>query len=316
MATAPCVPQTVLIVDDTPANIEILSSVLGAEHEILFATSGRDALALVADQTPDLILLDVMMPDMDGYEVCKKLKADPRTRNIPVIFITALSEESDETHGLEVGAIDYISKPISAPIVRARVRNHLELKRYRDILENFSTLDGLTGIANRRRLDEFLAQEWLRGRRQQSPLSVCLMDIDFFKRFNDRYGHVAGDDCLRRVALALASVTRRPADLVARYGGEEFVCVLPDTDAAGAARVADRCRAAVAALAIPHVESNAAKHVTVSGGVAAETPSEESSPAHLLETADRLLYQAKHAGRNRILRPTGAAQASVARAAE
>jgi diguanylate cyclase (GGDEF)-like protein len=256
------------------------------------------------------------MPDMDGYEVCRRLKAHPRTRNVPVIFITALNEESDETHGLEVGAIDYISKPISAPIVKARVRNHLELKRYRDILENLSTLDGLTGIANRRRLDECLTQEWLRGRRNQSPLSVCLLDIDFFKRFNDRYGHAAGDDCLRRVALALASVTRRAADLVARYGGEEFVCVLPDTDAAGAALLADRCRAAVAALAIPHVESNAAKHVTVSGGVATETPTDESSPAHLLEAADRLLYQAKHAGRNRILRPNGAARASVARAVE
>jgi diguanylate cyclase (GGDEF)-like protein len=220
-----------------------------------------------------------------------------------VIFITALSEEADETRGLEVGAIDYISKPISAPIVKARVRNHLQLKRYRDILENLSTLDGLTGIANRRRLDEFLAQEWLRGRRQQSPLSVCLMDIDFFKRFNNRYGHAAGDDCLRRVALALVGVGRRPADLVARYGGEEFVCVLPETDAAGAALLAEKLRDAVIALEIPHADSTAAEHVTISGGVATAIPTDESSAAQLLEAADQMLYQAKKTGRNRILMP-------------
>ncbi len=315
METVLSAPQTILIVDDTPTNIEIISSVLGTEHEILFATSGRDALALVADQTPDLILLDIMMPDMDGYEVCKRLKADPKTRNIPVIFITALSEEADEARGLEIGAIDYISKPISAPIVRARVRNHLELKRYRDILENLSTLDGLTGIANRRRLDEVLTQEWRRGCRDQSPLSVCMMDIDFFKRFNDHYGHAAGDDCLRRVALALASVARRPADLAARYGGEEFVCVLPDTDPAGAAVLTDRCRVAVAALAIPHAESSAAEHVTISGGVVTQIPTAESSPAQLLEAADRLLYQAKHTGRDRILRPNCDTLASVSTAA-
>ncbi|MBU0640580.1 MAG: diguanylate cyclase [Planctomycetes bacterium] len=303
METTPSVPRTLLIVDDTPANIEILSSVLEAEHQILFATSGRDALELVASQIPDLILLDIMMPEMDGYEVCKRLKADPKTHNVPVIFITALSEEADETRGLEVGAIDYISKPISAPIVKARVRNHLELKRFRDMLEDLSARDGLTGIANRRRLDEFLTQEWLRGGRNQSPLSVCLIDIDFFKRFNDRYGHAAGDDCLRRVALALASVSRRPADLVARYGGEEFVCALPDTDAAGAALLADRFREAVIALGIPHADSSIAELVTISGGVATAIPTGESAAAQLLEAADRMLYQAKKAGRNRVLTP-------------
>ena len=303
MDSALSAPQTVLIVDDTPANIEILSSILGAEYEVLFATSGREALDLVARQIPDLILLDIMMPAMDGYEVCKQLKANPQTRNVPVIFITALSEEADEARGLEVGAIDYISKPISAPIVKARVRNHLQLKRYRDILEDLTARDGLTGIANRRRLDEFLAQEWLRGRRTQSPLSICLTDIDFFKRFNGCYGHAAGDDCLRRVALALASVSRRPADLVARYGGEEFVCVLPDTDAAGAALLADKFSDAVIALGIPHADSTVAGHVTISGGVATAIPTEESSAAQLLEAADRMLYQAKKTGRNRVLAP-------------
>jgi diguanylate cyclase (GGDEF)-like protein len=307
METILSAPQTILIVDDTPANIEILSSILGGEHQILFATSGQDALELVAGQTPDLILLDVMMPEMDGYEVCRRLKADPRTHNVPVIFITSLSEEGDETRGLEVGAIDYIFKPIRAPIVKARVRNHLELKRYRDMLENLSAIDGLTGLANRRRFDERLAQEWLRGRRNQSPLSVCMMDLDFFKLFNDRYGHAAGDDCLRRVALALASTVRRPTDFVARYGGEEFVCVLPDTDAAGAAVLANRLRDSVAALGIPHAASTVARYVTISGGVAAVIPADDSTPTQLLEAADRLLYQAKKAGRNRFVTPKGEA---------
>jgi len=187
------------------------------------------------------------------------------------------------------------------------VRNHLQLKRYRDMLADLSARDGLTGLANRRRLDEFLDQEWLRARRSQSPLSLCLMDIDFFKRFNDRYGHAAGDDCLRRVALALASVSRRPADLVARYGGEEFVCVLPDTDAAGAALLADKFRDAVIALAIPHADSTVAEFLTISGGIATAIPTDESSPAQLLEAADQTLYQAKKAGRNRVLTPPRAA---------
>jgi len=303
MPKTPSARQTVLIVDDTPANIEVLHRILSLEYDILFATSGQDALALLADQTPDLILLDIMMPEMDAYEVCRRLKAGPHTCNIPVIFITSLSEEDDETHGLEVGAIDYISRPISTPIVKARVRNHLELKRFRDVLENLSAMDGLTGIPNRRHFDEFLNQEWLRGCRSRGPLSVCMMDVDFFKRFNDLYGHAAGDNCLRRVATALASVICRPADFVARYGGEEFVCVLPDTDADGAVALAEKFRDSVAALRIPHADSTAATHVTISGGLATAIPTEDSCPAQLLDAADRLLYKAKHAGRNQILVP-------------
>jgi PleD family two-component response regulator len=215
--------QSVLIVDDMVSNIEILSGVLGSEYDVLFATSGKDALDIAHDQTPDLILLDVVMPDMDGYEVCAKLKADEKTRDIPVIFVTAMDQEEDESKGLNAGVIDYITKPVRSSIVKARVRNHLELKRYRDLLKELSTVDGLTGIPNRRRFDEVLESEWRRARRNQTPLSLLLMDIDFFKAYNDHYGHVAGDDCLRQLAKGLAEIVRRPADLVARYGGEEFV---------------------------------------------------------------------------------------------
>jgi len=293
--------QRILIVDDTPANIRILQEILGDKHEILFATSGREALDLIAQRPPDLILLDVMMPGMDGYEVCRKLKANPSTRNIPVIFITALDDEQDETRGLEVGGIDYITKPISPPIVRARVRNHLELKRYRDTLEHLSAIDGLTGVANRRRLDEWLEREWRRELRNGAPLSVCLMDVDFFKRFNDRYGHAAGDECLRKIAATLSGMVQRPTDLIARYGGEEFVAVLPETDAAHATMLAEKFRTRVEGLGIPHADSPVADHVTISGGVATTLPSEHAGPADLLKAADGCLYEAKKTGRNRIV---------------
>ncbi len=254
--------QTVLITDDSPANIEVLCQVLDGEYDVLFATNGPDALAIAFDQSPDLILLDVVMPDMDGYEVCAALKADIRTRDIPVVFVTAMDNDDDETKGLNAGAIDYVTKPIRPAIVRARVRNHLELKRYRDFLENLSSTDGLTGIFNRRRFDETLDREWRRANRNQSPLSLILMDIDLFKPFNDHYGHVAGDECLRRLAQVLPGCLRRASDLAARYGGEEFACLLPDTDADGADKVAGNVRDAVNELNIPHLYSAVADHVT------------------------------------------------------
>jgi diguanylate cyclase (GGDEF)-like protein len=293
------VKQTVLIVDDAPANIEVLSEVLNVEYEVLFATSGEDALDIAFDETPDLILLDIMMPNMDGYEVCARLKADSRTRAIPVIFVTAMDQEEDETKGLAAGAIDYLTKPVRPPIVRARVHNHLELKRYRDVLEQLSTTDGLTGVANRRRFDEFLEREWSRARRNKTPISLVMLDIDFFKAFNDHYGHLAGDDCLRRVARTLASAVRRPADLVARYGGEEFACLLPDTDDKGAAWMANRFFETMNDLDIPHAYSEAANHVTLSMGVATLTPLVGQSHSELVMRADQLLYEAKRNGRNR-----------------
>ncbi len=292
--------QTVLIVDDAPTNIQLLSMVLGHEHELLFATHSQEALELAVAQTPDLVLLDVMMPGLNGYEVCMRLKADPRTRSIPVIFVTALSREEDEAKGLEAGAIDYIVKPFSPPIVRARVRNHLELKRYRDFLENLSATDGLTGIPNRRQFDEFLAREWRRAVRSQLPLSLIMMDIDYFKAFNDCYGHLAGDDCLRQVAQVLATGARRPADLVARYGGEEFVCVLPETEWSGARLVAQQLGEKVEALRIPHAASPVGDYLTLSLGVGTLTPDVGQPPTLLIEQADVQLYAAKQRGRNQV----------------
>jgi diguanylate cyclase (GGDEF)-like protein len=294
------ITPTILIVDDLPSNIEILAGLLGEEYEILFATSGEEALEIAHRQIPDLILLDVVMPEMDGYTVCARLKEDEVTRDIPVIFVTGKDQDEDESKGLIAGGIDYITKPIRPAIVTARIRNHLELKRSRDSLKILAAIDGLTGIANRRRFDEVLAKEWLRAKRNQSPLSLLLMDIDFFKAFNDHYGHLAGDDCLRRLAPGLLKATRRPADLVARYGGEEFALLMPDTDADGCIYIANLVQENLKLINIPHAFSNAADHVTLSIGAATMIPKDEQTPFDLIKSADELLYLAKHNGRNQI----------------
>lgn len=293
--------QRILIVDDEAANIKLLANALKSEYQISFARNGSEALALLGGETPvDLVLLDIMMPGMNGYELCHRLKADPATCNIPVIFITAMSEVEDETRGLEIGAVDYITKPFTMAIVKARVRTHLELKRHRDLLENLSSLDGLTGIPNRRRFDEVARKEWKRSIREGVPLSLLLIDIDGFKAFNDNYGHLAGDDCLKQVATTLAHVIRRPSDFLARYGGEEFVALLPRTDRAGAAIVAEQMREAVAGLGIPHAHSPTAPNLTISLGVATVLPTIRHSLSGLIDAGDQALYRAKHGGRNRV----------------
>lgn len=292
--------QTILIVDDEPANIRILREIVQDENEILFATNGHDALDIAVSERPDLILLDIVMPEMDGFQVCQRLKGDPRTEKIPVVFVTAMNELEDETAGLELGAIDYIIKPVRAPIVRARVRNHLKLKKYGDTLENLASIDGLTGVANRRQFDEVIELEWNRGIRASTPISLTMIDIDFFKQFNDHYGHAAGDECLKQVAATLAACVRRPTDLVARYGGEEFAMVLPNTSQQGAVEIAEAVRNGIRECGIPHAGSAVADHVTVSQGVATTVPDRGVSPASLMHAADVALYEAKNAGRNRL----------------
>ena len=291
--------QTVMIVDDTAANIELLSESLGDDYELIFATSGADALELIRADKPDLLLLDVMMPGMDGYQLCTLLKGDSDTRDIPIIFVTGQNEEGGELKGFDLGAVDYITKPFSLSIVRARVKTHLELKRYRDELEAQSMTDGLTGIPNRRHLNKFLELLWSQALRLRGPISLVLMDIDHFKAYNDHYGHLQGDDTLKRVAQALEQATQRKTDLVARFGGEEFICVLPGTDLEGASGRVEQLRRAVENLAIPHEHSTAADHVTISLGLASCVPSPALKPDALLELADQALYQSKKHGRNR-----------------
>jgi diguanylate cyclase (GGDEF)-like protein len=291
--------QTILVVDDVPTNIDILVGLLNDKYRVKAARNGRKALDIARSANPpDLILMDVVMPEMDGYEACKRLKDEPDTAAIPLIFVTSLNDDEDEEKGLRMGAVDYITKPFRSAIVLARVENHLKLKSYQDLLKRQSNLDGLTGLPNRRAFDELIDQEWRRGARLESPLSLVMLDIDCFKQYNDTYGHIPGDEVLRKVGKALASVGRS-IDFVGRYGGEEFVCLLPHTDTTGARNVAAKLQDVVGELQIPHEQSKAAETVSISLGVACIVPEAGADPTGLIEKADAMLYQAKEKGRNR-----------------
>jgi diguanylate cyclase (GGDEF)-like protein len=290
----------ILIVDDEQMFVQLMDATLKDEYELTFALNSDEALKKASEELPDLILLDVVMAPESGFDVCYTLKSEHRTKNIPILFITSSGTMKDEVRGLELGAVDYITKPVSPPIVKARVRNHMDLKKYKDRLEKIASEDVLTGLATRRRFEEVLQSEWRRCRRHEAPLSVAMMDIDYFKPYNDNYGHGAGDECLRKVGRALGKEVKRAADLVARYGGEEFVCVLPDTDLEGAMAFAHALRKAVLDLEIPHEHSQAANTVTMSIGISTFVPTEDREPFDLVRAADKKLYAAKQAGRNRV----------------
>jgi two-component system cell cycle response regulator len=439
---------SVLLVDDIPENLRLLTDILTQQgYQVRSVTSGAMALRTAVAKPPDAILLDIKMPDMDGYQVCESLKANETTRDIPVIFISALDDLLDKVEAFQVGGVDYITKPFHVEEVVARLESQLTIQRQkrqlqqevrirreteeilyqsrallssilnssldgiaamqavrdvggtigdfrclvvnpvvakmlgktreelignlalrrlvqridpdlfqmfvnvvetgetleselaystpegdrwyhyiavklgdgfavtvRDItsrkqielalqaanekLEILANLDGLTQLANRRRWDACLEQEWRRCAREQQPLSLLLCDVDYFKRYNDAYGHLAGDDCLRQIARAIAHAAKRPADLVARYGGEEFAVLLPNTSTAGAAQIAENIQTAVHNLSIAHSQSDTSDWVTLSIGIATVTPHPEGSPETLLHEADGALYQAKQQGRN------------------
>lgn len=304
----------ILLVDDDPSAIELLGNVLQGMGRLLFATSGSDALRLARVSELDLVLLDAEMPGMNGFEVFRAMKALPALADIPVIFITSRNDTSFQVECFDIGAADFISKPVVPPLVRARVKTQLRIKHLADTLRHIATTDALTGIANRRQFDEVLEREWLLARRSGEPISILMVDVDHFKLYNDRYGHPMGDTCLQQVATALLGIGFRPGDLVARYGGEEFVLLLPQTPRAGAEYMAQSVLAAVAALNIVHEDSPTAGHVTVSVGIAwgdggsdrvelrhgtagSTTKAPAHSAHHLVEAADQALYSAKHAGR-------------------
>lgn len=289
-----------LLVDDQPMNIRVLHQLFRYDCDVHMATGGEQAIEVCKALLPDLILLDVVMEGMDGHEVCRRLKADPLTQDIPIIFLSANGEEDDEAIGLELGAVDYIGKPFNPMIVRARVKTHLTLKRQGDYLRSMAMLDGLTGVANRRKLEARLEAAWSQACRDNGRLSLIMIDVDYFKKYNDHYGHQRGDQCLRRLAMSLAATLNRPYDLLARYGGEEFACLLPDTDLAGAERVAQKMLAAVAELRIEHLASDVGPQVSLSLGVATVRASARLTPQELLRCADEQLYLAKAGGRARV----------------
>ncbi|GFM89635.1 diguanylate cyclase response regulator [Pseudomonas cichorii] len=295
----------ILIVDDQASNILILREIFRESCDIIMATDGQQALTLSATQLPDLVLLDVVMEGTDGHEVCRQLKESPLTQHIPIIFVTAKRDELDEVQGFELGAVDFITKPINPTIVRARVITHLTLKLQSDLLRRSAFTDGLTGVSNRRKFDDMFEQCWRQSERNSTPLSLIMIDVDYFKLYNDRYGHQAGDHCLKSIAHSLSELIRRPFDLLARYGGEEFVCILPHTDISGAARVAESMKDAVDALGMEHLSSDIGQKVTISLGVASTIATPATTPDAFLRETDSQLYMAKKSGRHQVVAAGG-----------
>lgn len=314
----------ILIVDDRQDNLLVLESLLEDMNcNIIKATSGNEALSLMLDYEFALVLLDVQMPDMDGFETAEFMRMNSKTRYLPIIFVTAISKEKKCIFkGYEIGAVDYLFKPIEPIILQSKVKVFLELYNQKRLveeqskllelkvkelselkeanfkLESLSTLDGLTGISNRRSFDNYIDMSLKNCARSDKPISLIMADIDFFKNYNDNYGHLQGDDCLIKVAKTMASSVKRPLDFVARYGGEEFAVILPETDEEEAKVIAEIIRRNVEELKIIHEHSAAAPYVTLSLGIETILPKPDYSINELIENADRALYKAKQNGRN------------------
>ncbi len=316
-------PLVILVVDDDELTRQLLRRIMEKEgYKVFEAVNGEQGLEAYQRLKPHLVLLDAIMPVMDGFTCCTQLQllcdetqadnngfADNKhlrgLARTPVLMITGLDDPESVDRAFAAGATDYIRKPIHVPVLRQRVRRLIQQSQlYKQLqvanreLQRLATLDGLTGVANRRRFDQYLDDEWQQMTRENLPLSLILCDIDFFKRYNDTYGHQAGDDCLRRVADALRFCAKRSIDLVARYGGEEFAVILPNTTTAGAVQVAEEIRLVVNSLNIPHKRSDVSPHLTLSLGIACAEPTPQLSPSTLIAAADAALYKAKAAGRD------------------
>lgn len=257
---------SILLVDDDPMVIRVFSRILSDYAPLRFATSGQVALKLARESVPDLVMLDVEMPELSGFEVCRAFKSDPRLAAVPVVFISSHESPELETAGLKLGAADFISKPPHAALVLARVRTYQQLKSLSDTVRSAVIMDFLTGTSTRRQLEKVLAQEWLRAQRSFAPLSLLLANIDGFTAFNAQFGEEAGDACLRAVADALRVLAQRPTDLLARHGGGSFALLLPATNRQGAVAVAEGALRAAGELLVPHAGKD--HRVTLSIGVA------------------------------------------------
>lgn len=290
---------TILVVDDMTTTLLLLHDLLKDTYEVKIAKSGTKALEILESPNDiDLILLDIEMPDINGYDVCKRIKNNETIKNIPIIFITGRTSQEDEEYGLNLGAIDYITKPFNNAIVKLRIKNYLDLKIKNDMLEKLSMYDGLTNIRNRRFFDETFEKTFSEIKRDKKSLAVLMIDIDFFKLYNDNYGHGQGDETLRKVAKALEKTIKRASDFVARYGGEEFVILLKDINKDGVEAVANNLLNAIRELKITHEFSKIENYVTVSIGVSYYNSSSDITKLELLLKADETLYNVKNSGRN------------------
>ena len=290
---------TILVVDDMTTTLLLLHDLLKDTYEVKIAKSGTKALEILESPNDiDLILLDIEMPDINGYDVCKRIKNNETIKNIPIIFITGRTSQEDEEYGLNLGAIDYITKPFNKAIVKLRIKNYLDLKIKNDMLEKLSMYDGLTNIRNRRYFDETFEKTFNEIKRDKKSLAVLMIDIDFFKPYNDNYGHGQGDETLRKVAKALEKTIKRASDFVARYGGEEFVILLKDINKDGVEAVANNLLNAVRELKITHEFSKIENYVTISIGASFYNSSSDITKLELLLKADETLYNVKNSGRN------------------
>lgn len=312
----------ILIVDDEKTLRMMLSHAMQKEgYQVIEAISGEQCLDLCQQQLPDMILLDAILPGIDGFTCCASLRTMFGERCPPVLMITSLNDQESVDWAFDAGAADYVTKPIHWAVLRQRVRRILQatwamtelrqtMEHERVLIEQLeianrelrrlASIDSLTQLANRRCFDEFLHQEWQRLRREQGFLSLILLDIDFFKSYNDTYGHQSGDECLKHVARLIEETIKRPADLAVRYGGEEFAVILPNTPLEGAMHIAREIHAKVELAAIAHAGSQISPHLTLSGGVATIIPSHQSALGDLIASADQALYRAKLQGRNQI----------------
>jgi len=286
-----------LIVDDQASSRIILEGLLDEFVSCTSVSSGAAALAYCEENTPDLILMDVYMPDMDGHQVAKALRENPSKSDIPIIFVTATTSDEAQSKCWNSGCVDFVTKPINACTLQNRVKAHLNHKLKNDLLENLIYIDRLTGAYNRHYLEDYLPRFMKDGKRSHNPLSLVLFDVDYFKRFNDRYGHMEGDSCLWRLSKAINDSLLRPMDKLVRVGGEEFLVILPSTDKKGAKLVANRLLETVFNLNIPHADSNLAR-VTISAGVATKNPDDNKTIDFTMLQADKSLYAAKGQGRN------------------
>ncbi|NIP79222.1 MAG: diguanylate cyclase [Gemmatimonadetes bacterium] len=298
----------ILVVDDNPDNLEIISTRLEYKgYDVVTAQRGDEAISLIHEHGPDLMLLDIMMPDMDGYEVARRVRADGEIAYLPIIVVTARDSTEDKVTGLDAGADDYLTKPINFPELEARVRSMLRIKRLQDQLEEknreleeLSISDGLTGLYNHRHLHELLQEEFERSKRTEEPISVVMFDLDRFKQVNDTYGHQAGDQVLKGLADILRE-TAREIDRLGRYGGEEFLAILPDSDPEAGMTFAERVRETVADQRFD-IRTNGPLEMTISAGVATYPHDGPDGPRRLVHYADQALYSAKNSGRNRVVR--------------
>lgn len=296
---------TILIVDDMSTNLMMLSDILKDDYKIKISKTGEKAIELCKNLDIDLVLLDIEMPLMNGYEVCKNLKNYEKTKNIPIIFVSAKNSEEDEEYGLNLGAIDYISKPFSKVIIKARVKNQIKLKQKTELLEKLSNYDGLTNIKNRRYFDDRLTQVYKDSKIKNTNLALMMIDIDFFKPYNDNYGHGKGDEALKIVAKTLENsilnTLDRPNDLVARYGGEEFVVLLSNIDLKELEEISNRLVKAIRDANIEHKFSKVASYLTISLGAVLYKSSNDLSIASIMKSADEALYEVKQKSRDNFL---------------